>query len=56
MWQLRSLQDRMRRAYLLRGGKVIKLEYQSLAGDRYVTWVETQHANVLTEVYEFKLG
>lgn len=41
MWYYRSLQYRICRMYLLRGGKVLKLETESLAGDRSTNWIET---------------
>jgi len=34
---------------LLRGGKVLKIETNSLSGDRFVSWVETYQLNVLTK-------
>jgi len=40
MWYWRSLHYKIRRLYLLRGGKVAKFETQTLAGDRYTSWVE----------------
>jgi hypothetical protein len=40
MWYLRSLQYKIRRLWLLRGGKVAKIETNSLAGDRFTSWVE----------------
>ena len=41
MWYFRSLQYKIRRLSLLRGGKVLKIETNSLSGDRFVSWVET---------------
>jgi len=35
--------------YLLRGGRYVKLESNSMAGDRLTVWLENQHFNVLTE-------
>lgn len=35
--------------YLLRGGRVLKVEAQSLGNARYIYWAETQHLRPLTE-------
>ncbi len=45
----RSLQYRIGKLSLLRGGKVLKVERQSLAGDRYCDWVETMYSHPLTQ-------
>jgi hypothetical protein len=39
----------MRRLYLLRGGKVAKIESNSVMGDRFTSWVENYQFNPLTE-------
>jgi len=36
----------------LRGGRVLKVETQSLSGDRFVNWVETMFCNPLTEDFK----
>lgn len=41
IWYWRSLQYKVHRLYLLRGGKVLKVETNSMAGDRFKNWVET---------------
>ena len=44
----KSLQYRIRRLYLLRGGKVLKVEMTNLSGDRRTCWVETRMFHPLT--------
>ena len=41
VWYFRSLQYKVHRLSLLRGGKVLKVETNSLAADRFKNWVET---------------
>ena len=48
-WYFYSLQHRIRRLSLLRGGKYIKIERTSLNGDHYVDWAEIRYLNPLTE-------
>lgn len=36
----------------MRGGRVLKVETQSLSGDRFVNWVETMFCNPLTEDFK----
>lgn len=49
MWYWRSLHYRISKLYLLRGGRVLKVETQTLGGDHYVNWVETMFLHPLTE-------
>lgn len=41
MWYWRSLNYKVRKMSLLRGGKVIKIETNTLANDWNTSWVET---------------
>lgn len=52
VWQLHSLTYRIRKMSLLRGGRFLKLERQSLAGDTFTNWIEIKHANPLTEDFK----
>ena len=52
VWQFHSMQYRIRRASLLRGGRVIKFERITLAGDELVNWVEVKHSHPLTENFK----
>ncbi len=36
----------------MRGGRVLKVETQTLSGDRYVNWVETMMCNPLSEDFK----
>ncbi len=49
VWYFNSLQYKVHRMYLLRGGKVLKVETTSLAADRYRNWVETYQLKPLTQ-------
>eukprot|EP01016_Furgasonia_blochmanni_P003032 TRINITY_DN1118_c0_g1_i4.p2 TRINITY_DN1118_c0_g1~~TRINITY_DN1118_c0_g1_i4.p2 ORF type:complete len:256 (-),score=20.96 TRINITY_DN1118_c0_g1_i4:196-963(-) len=49
VWYWRSLQYRICRMYLLRGGKAVKIETQSLSGDRFTSWVENFNFHPLQE-------
>jgi len=40
MWYFRSLQYKVHKLSLLRGGKVVKIETMTLMGDRNTTWAE----------------
>lgn len=46
---LSKLKYNPRRIWLLRGGKVLKVEMTNLAGDHVTAWVETKFFNPLTE-------
>ena len=48
MWYWRTLQYKISRLSLLRGGKFVKMELQTLAGDRNINWVENFQMNPLT--------
>jgi hypothetical protein len=48
LWYLRSLNYKIRRLSLLRGGKVAKIETSTLAGDRFTSWIETYQLHPLT--------
>jgi len=41
VWYWRTFNYMPTRLYLLKGGKVLKVESNSLAGDRFTNWVET---------------
>jgi hypothetical protein len=45
----KSLQYKPRRLWLLRGGKVLKVEMSSVGGDRFTAWVETKMFHPLTK-------
>lgn len=49
VWYLHSMQYRIKRMWLLRGGKVIKFERLTIAGDIYTNWVEVRHFKPLTQ-------
>lgn len=51
-WYLNSMQYRIRRVWLMRGGKFLKLERSSLAGDQYTNWIEIRHLRPLTEDFK----
>lgn len=51
-YYLNSMQYRIRRMWLLRGGRVIKFERSTLAGDQYTNWVEVRHFKPLTEDFK----
>ena len=48
MWYFRDLQYKVHRLYLLRGGKVAKIEINTLNNDRGTYWVETYQFHPLT--------
>ncbi|CAD8088217.1 unnamed protein product [Paramecium primaurelia] len=48
MWYWRSLQYKIHRLSLLRGGKILKIETTTLANDKNVYWVETYQFHPLT--------
>lgn len=49
VWYFAYIKYRPRRMYLLRGGRYVKIESSSQAGDRYTVWAENRYFNVLTE-------
>lgn len=51
-WYLHSMQFRIRRMWLMRGGRFIKFERSSLAGDQFTNWVEIRHFKPLTEDFK----
>lgn len=51
-WYLNSMQYRIKKMWLLRGGKVIKFERETIAGDKLTNWVEVQHFRPLTEDFK----
>lgn len=52
VWYFRSLHYRISKLSLLRGGRVLKVETQTLSGDRYINWVETMFCHPLTEDFK----
>ena len=52
VWQLHSLSYRIRKMSLLRGGRFLKLERESMAGDTFTNWVEIRHAHPLSEDFK----
>ena len=48
VWYLHSLQYRIRRMWLLRGGRVVRFERSTLAGDQLTNWVEVRHFKPIT--------
>lgn len=51
-WYLHSMQYRIRRMWLLRGGRFIKFERSTLAGDQLTNWVEIRHFRPLSENFK----
>lgn len=51
VWHLHSLQYRIRRMSLLRGGRYVKFERATVAGDFLVNWAEVREFHPLTEDY-----
>lgn len=49
VWWWRSVRYRPRRMWLLRGGRYVKIESTSMAGDRFTVWAESREFNVLTK-------
>jgi hypothetical protein len=49
MWYFRSLQYRPVKMHLIRGGKFLKIETHTLAGDINFAWVENYNFNPLSE-------
>jgi len=49
LWYFKSLQHRIVKMSLLRGGKAVKVETHSLSGDRMFSWVENYNFHPLTE-------
>jgi hypothetical protein len=48
-WYLYSLQMRIKKMWLLRGGRVVKFERSTLAGDIQTNWVEVRHFRPLSQ-------
>lgn len=48
-WYLHSMQYRIRRMTLLRGGKFLKIERSTLAGDQLTSWLEIRHLMPISE-------
>lgn len=48
-WYFYSLQNRVRKMWLLRGGKYLKVERTTLAGDTYTNWIEIRYIKPITE-------
>lgn len=48
MWYWRSFNYKIRKMSLLRGGKVVKIETNTLANDWNTSWVETYQFKPLT--------
>ena len=48
-WYYYSLQFRIRKMWLLRGGKYVKIERTTLAGDTYTDWAEIRYMQPITE-------
>lgn len=49
LWYFKSMQHRIVKMSLLRGGKAVKVETHSLSGDRNFAWVENYNFHPLTE-------
>jgi hypothetical protein len=49
VWHIKSLNQRIERLSLLRGGKVLKVESGTIYGDKMVSWVHTKEIRPLTE-------
>ena len=49
VWFIKSLNQRVEKLSLLRGGKVIKVESGTIYGDKMVSWVHTKEIRPLTE-------
>ena len=52
VWQLHSMQYRIKKMTLLRGGRYVKFERTTIAGDELVNWVEVRHFYPLTEDFK----
>jgi len=48
IWYFRSLQQRIVKMHLIRGGKFVKIETHTLAGDYNFSWAENYNFNPLT--------
>jgi hypothetical protein len=48
IWYLADFKYSPRRLYLLRGGKVLKVEAQSMGNERFTYWFETNLCKPLT--------
>ena len=48
-WYFYSLQFRIRKMWLLRGGKYVKMERTTLAGDTFIDWAEIRYMQPITE-------
>ena len=51
-WYLENFKNYVRWLWLLRGGKVLKVEWNSLAGDSYTNWMEIKDIHPLTNDYK----
>ena len=52
LWYLENFKNYVRRLWLLRGGKVLKVERSTLAGDQYTHWMEVKDLHPLTKDYK----
>jgi hypothetical protein len=52
VWQLHSMQYRIQKMSLLRGGRYVKFERTTMAGDLLTNWVEVRHFHPLTEDFK----
>lgn len=48
MWYLSDLKYMINKMFLLRGGRVLKIETMSISGERYTHWFETFTVRPLT--------
>jgi hypothetical protein len=51
-WHLWSFSFRIKKMWLLRGGKVVKVERTSLAGDTFTDWAEVRYFKPITEDFQ----
>ncbi len=52
IWYWFSLSYRIKKMWLLRGGKVVKVERTTLSGDTYTDWAEVRHFKPITENFQ----
>lgn len=48
IWDISDQKYAVQKLFLLRGGRVLKLETQSMSGDRFTSWFETFNCRPLT--------
>merc|ERR1712193_424433 len=49
VWYWAEFRRRIRRMWLVRGGRFVKFEASGMSGDRYTYWAEMKYMNLLTD-------